>query len=86
MFKSYGTIGKGLEIRKTNAKYERSICNSKKVEGNVQKPVKGHGQGHTFKIDDIIKKVLVIRNTYAKYKSPTSWHKWVVANVKVFKK
>ena len=39
---------------------------------NVQKQVKSHGQGHTFKIYGNMchQKGLVIRNIYAKYESP----------------
>ena len=58
-----------MDLRNTNAKYERPITYSKKVMANVQKYVKGHGQGHPFELYGTIEKV--IRNTYAKYESPT---------------
>ena len=48
-FKIYGTIGKEWGIRHTYAKYERPISYSTKVFANVQKKVKGHGQGLKFK-------------------------------------
>ena len=36
--------------RNTYAKYERPVSYTKKVQANVQKYVKDHGQGHTLKI------------------------------------
>ena len=40
------------------AKYERPISYSEKVMVDVQKYVKGHGQGHMFKIYGTIGKAL----------------------------
>ena len=41
---------KDMDIRNTYAKNERPVSYSKRVMANVQKYVKGHSQGHTFKI------------------------------------
>ena len=52
---------KGLVIRNTHAKYEYLISYDRKVMANVkvfQKKVKGHLQGHIFKIYGIIRKAL----------------------------
>ena len=47
-----------MDIRNTYAKYEHPVSYSKKVMANVQKYVKCHGQGHTFKIYVMIGKAL----------------------------
>ena len=59
MFKIYATfLWTGQDIRNTYAKYECPISYGEKVMANVQKKVKGHGQGHTFKIYGTIRKAL----------------------------
>ena len=47
-----------MNIRNIYAKYEHPVSYSKKAMANVQKQVKGHSQGHTFKIYVIIGKAL----------------------------
>ena len=49
---------KGQDIRNTYAKYESPISYSEKAMADVQKYVKGLGQGHMFKIDGTIGKAL----------------------------
>ena len=44
-----------------------------------QKRVKGHSQGHMFKMNGFVGKGLVIRYTHAKYESPISYNKTVLA-------
>ena len=47
MFKIYGTIGKGVVIRNTHAKYKIPIFKDVKCMAQCfKKRVKGHGQGH----------------------------------------
>ena len=45
-----------MAIRNIYAKYERPVSYSKKVMANVQKKVKGHGQGYMFKMHGTIRK------------------------------
>ena len=50
--------GQDRHERNTYSKYELKISNSKNVMANVQNKVKGHGEGHTFKINGSIEKAL----------------------------
>ena len=70
MFKIYTTVlleGQDRNVRNTYSKYKRPISNSKKVMAYVQKlGRRSHVQNLWF-----YRKDLVIKNTYAKYESPT---------------
>ena len=57
-----------MDIRNTYAKYERPVSCSKKVMGNVQKKVKGHGEVTRQNLC-YHHKGLVLRNTFAKYEA-----------------